>query len=53
MRFRNHAALPHFSREPPAPRFLKSGFPSARFCSETDFCPLAVLIAAQIECCRV
>jgi hypothetical protein len=25
MRFRNHAALPHFSRGPRAPRFLKPG----------------------------
>ena len=34
---------------PRPPRFLKPGFPSARFCSETDFCPFAVLIAAQME----
>ena len=34
---------------PRPPRFLKPGFPSARFCSETDFCPFAVLIAARME----
>ena len=30
MRFRNHAALPHFSRRPRPPRFIKPGLKSTQ-----------------------
>ena len=38
MHFGNHADLPHFSHGPRDPRFLKPGFPSARFLAKMA-CP--------------
>jgi len=37
MRLRNHAALPHFSRGPRVPRFIKPGLKSTQKSRRTDY----------------